>query len=86
MTNHYVVNMIPISNIIVEERLREDLGNLKILGKTISVHGLLNPITVFRRENKYVLVAGERRLRVCQQLEWHTIPAHILPKSEMFKQ
>ncbi|GHS88388.1 putative chromosome-partitioning protein ParB [Campylobacterota bacterium] len=36
------------------------------LAESIKRHGLLQPIVVFERGGKYVLIAGERRLRACR--------------------
>lgn len=45
--------------------------------------GIIQPITVRQTENGFELIAGERRLRACQQLGLATIPAYIFPvKSE----
>src|SRR4029077_4399579 len=37
--------------------------------------GLLQPVVVRRANGGYELIAGERRLRACQQLGWERIPA-----------
>ncbi|MFZ0370995.1 MAG: nucleoid occlusion protein [Halobacillus sp.] len=48
------------------------------LAQTIHTHGMIQPI-VLRRidEENYELIAGERRWRAVQTLEWETIPAII---------
>ncbi|SFF65515.1 Effector of nucleoid occlusion Noc [Halobacillus alkaliphilus] len=48
------------------------------LAQTIHTHGMIQPI-VLRRidEEDYELIAGERRWRAVQTLEWETIPAII---------
>lgn len=67
---------IPISEIKVDKsspsmkRYRIDLGDLSDLKASISKHGLLNPLTLVKLEKqegkyKYILVAGERRMRCC---------------------
>lgn len=62
---------IPISDIVVGTRRREDLGDISGLADSISSWGLLHPVVV---DDKNRLVAGERRLRACQQLGWSEIP------------
>jgi ParB family chromosome partitioning protein len=61
---------ITISDIQVGERRREDLGDIKALADSINSWGLLHPIVI---DDKNRLVAGERRLRACQQLGWKEI-------------
>ncbi len=47
------------------------------LAQSISQNGLLQPILVTQTDNGYTLIAGERRLMACRQLEWTTIPAIV---------
>jgi len=50
---------------------------------SIREKGIIQPITVRQTENGFELIAGERRLRACQQLGLATIPAYIFTvKSE----
>lgn len=65
-----------ISEITVGDRARKDLGNLESLIYSIQHYGLFNPITV---DEQYKLVAGERRLKACQQLGYEKISARIVP-------
>jgi len=70
---------IPINKIKIGKRIREELGDLKFLAKTIEVHGLLNPITVEEiGDGYYLLLAGEIRLEACKLLGWKEIEAHII--------
>lgn len=58
------------------KRFNED--SLRELANSIEKHGLIQPITVKQEEdNRYLLVAGERRYRAQQMLERPTIPAII---------
>ncbi|MCF7807927.1 MAG: ParB/RepB/Spo0J family partition protein [Candidatus Marinimicrobia bacterium] len=50
----------------------EDLKN------SINSKGLIQPVTVREIDGKYELIAGERRLRACQELKLESIPVHIL--------
>src|SRR3954470_3905061 len=50
---------------------------LKELESSIRSSGLLQPITVRRRDKGYELVAGERRLRAATRLGWTEIPAVV---------
>lgn len=55
----------------------EDLAELEA---SLRVSGLLQPISVRRREDgHFELIAGERRLRAATRLGWATIPALVKP-------
>ncbi|MGM8365463.1 nucleoid occlusion protein [Virgibacillus sp. W0181] len=49
------------------------------LAQTIHTHGMIQPIIVRKAEEEelYELIAGERRLKAVQLLEWEEIPAII---------
>jgi len=75
---------IPIDRITISEfNVRKNLeagsedANIEDLAKSINEQGLFNPIMVIKRQNKYELVAGQRRFIACQLLGWDTIPAVI---------
>jgi ParB family chromosome partitioning protein len=48
------------------------------LKASIRSKGLVQPVTVRLVNGEYELIAGERRLRACQELGLETIPVHIL--------
>lgn len=50
---------------------------LEELSKSIKVYGILQPITVRVKEDKYELIAGERRLRAAKLANIEFIPAII---------
>lgn len=55
-----------------------DADALKELAQSISVHGLIQPITVRRKGEKgehYEIICGERRFRACRMLKLVEIPA-----------
>jgi ParB family chromosome partitioning protein len=56
----------------VEEGIEE-------LAESIKRFGLLHPVTVFPKEEKYILLAGQRRLLAVKELGWQEIPAKVLP-------
>lgn len=70
---------IPINQIQIGERLREDLGDIASLAEEIKAVGLLNPVTV---SSDLRLLAGYRRLEACRSLGWEKIPAIVLPEGE----
>jgi len=69
---------IPIDKIRKGVRIREDLGNIELLAKTIFSLGLLHPITVSIEDaGSYTLLAGKRRLEACKTLGWKEIDALV---------
>jgi len=53
---------------------------IKELSQTIRTHGMIQPIVVRKIDDegeKYELIAGERRWRAVQLLEWENIPAIV---------
>lgn len=54
------IRCIPISAVLVEDRIRKDMGDIEALAESIRKSGLLHPIVV---DEEYRLLAGERRLR-----------------------
>lgn len=53
-------------------------GNLEELSESIKVYGVLQPISVRKiGENRYELVAGERRLRAAKLAKFQNIPAIV---------
>lgn len=73
------IKKIPLDKITEEERIREDLNIDKSFLSSITISGLLNPITVMKQDNDhYLLLAGKRRLEGCRMLGWKTIDANII--------
>jgi ParB family chromosome partitioning protein len=54
-----------------------DDDRISELCQTIKTHGVIQPIVVRIRNNKYEIIAGERRYRAVKKLELDTIPAII---------
>lgn len=76
--------LLPIDSIDIGERFRKDLGDLDELASSIAAIGLLHPITVLpgKRSGRWLLVAGERRLRASQRLGLDRIAARVLADPE----
>ncbi len=66
---------LPIDDIIVDERIRRDLGDISGLANSIRTVGLLHPILITSERH---LIVGLRRLRACKILGWPTIPVRVL--------
>lgn len=64
---------------------RRDFDPLKIeqLAESIDVHGLIEPIVVRKHENRFQIIAGERRWRAHQQLKKPHISAIVKCANEM---
>ena len=75
------VEKIPISNIVpnrYQPRTVFDDEKIEELARTIHTHGIIQPIVVrLAEDGLYEIIAGERRFRAVQLLEWETIPAII---------
>lgn len=60
---------VPIKDIKIGDRIREDLGDLNQLELSIEINGLLQPIIVQQGEGKkYELIDGERRIQVHKRM------------------
>lgn len=64
---------------------RRDFNQLKIeqLAESIDVHGLIEPIIVRKHENRFQIIAGERRWRAHQQLKKPHISAIVKCANDM---
>ncbi|MDR2151752.1 MAG: ParB/RepB/Spo0J family partition protein [Helicobacteraceae bacterium] len=60
-----------------QPRKRFDDEALADLGASIKQHGLLQPIVVFEKDGKFVLIAGERRLKASKLAGLSTIRAIV---------
>jgi ParB family chromosome partitioning protein len=72
---------VPIDAIEVnpyQPRTDFDQAALEELANSITVHGIIQPLTLRRlHEGKYQLIAGERRWRAAQMAGLKTVPAYI---------
>lgn len=64
-----------INSIVVGERHRKDLGDIKGLAQSISDFSLFHPIVV---KSDGQLIAGQRRLEACKSLGWTKIPVRVI--------
>jgi len=71
---------LPIAKIHVGKanvRTRQVEVGLDELAANIRRQGLLHPVIVFKTDDKYELIVGQRRYLACKRLGWDTIPALI---------
>lgn len=77
-----ILAKIPVQSISpnpYQPRLVFDPEPLEELKKSILQNGLIQPITVRRKDNdKYELISGERRLRASKEIGLKEIPAYII--------
>ena len=62
-------------DIVLNLRVRKNLGDISALMESMKKHGLLNPITVTRKGE---LIAGHRRLESAKRLGWQYIEVTVL--------
>ncbi len=65
----------------VQPRKNFSDGELQELSDSIAQYGVLNPLTVRLRDNRYELVAGERRLRAARLAGLYDVPCILLDVS-----
>ncbi|OFV97479.1 MAG: hypothetical protein A3F68_07615 [Acidobacteria bacterium RIFCSPLOWO2_12_FULL_54_10] len=61
----------------VQPRQEFDQGKLMELAASIKVHGVMQPIVVRKKDDRYLLIAGERRWRASQLAGLRTVPAVV---------
>jgi ParB family transcriptional regulator, chromosome partitioning protein len=78
---HEEIKKIPIDHIIpnrYQPRTVFDDEKIEELARTIHIHGVIQPIVVREYdEDKFEIIAGERRWRAMKKLEWEEVPAII---------
>jgi adenine-specific DNA-methyltransferase len=66
---------IPLSEITVDERFRQDLGDIAELAKNLAKRGTFHPLVVASNGR---LLAGGRRFAAAQSLGWTEIDCHVI--------
>ena len=61
-----------------QPRMEFDTEHLEELKQSVSENGIIQPITVRKADDGFELIAGERRLRVVQELGFARIPAYVM--------
>ncbi|MGA2035581.1 MAG: ParB/RepB/Spo0J family partition protein [Thermoguttaceae bacterium] len=61
-----------------QPRQEFDVAEMQSLAESIAEHGLLQPVVVRRVQDRYELIAGERRLRAARQAGWTDVPVHLI--------
>ncbi len=75
------IKKIPIDHIIpnrYQPRTVFDDEKIEELARTIHIHGVIQPIVVREYDqDKFEIIAGERRWRAMKKLEWEEVPAIV---------
>ncbi|GEL07568.1 nucleoid occlusion protein [Salisediminibacterium halotolerans] len=74
------VQQLPLEEIVpnpFQPRTVFDEEKIEELAETLRTHGMIQPIVVREREGKYEIIAGERRYRAVQMLQWETVPSVV---------
>lgn len=71
------VSMIPMEQVTVGERFRQELGEINDLVTSIKERGIIQPLAVMQQDNGYLLLAGGRRYAACEKAGIEEIPARI---------
>lgn len=71
------VGIIPIDQVVVGTRFRENYGDIEMLKESIKNEGIIQPLAVNIVDGKYNLLAGGRRFRACVELKIENIPVRI---------
>ncbi len=80
MSEMPIIKELPLKDIIIKERNREELGDIDSLAMSIHKHDLLHPIIVTKG---HVLIAGRRRLEAHRRLGLDTILVKVQGKEEL---
>jgi len=89
LNNEQDIANIPIDQIEADpDQPRKTFSDASVteLAQSIEAHGILQPILVYLKNDKYIIVAGERRFRACQKLGLSSISCKIMHyKTELQK-
>lgn|GEM_PF-6859440 len=84
-TGAETIQQVPIAEIthFPGGNIRERFEDLDQLAESIRHHGVLEPLIVNRRGGRYVLIAGERRLRAAGLAGLTTVPCRVLQLNDL---
>lgn len=66
-----------------QPRKKFDEEKLQALADSIEVHGIVSPLIVVKKDNYYMIVAGERRYRAARLLKLKTVPVIVKDYDEL---
>lgn len=62
------------------EQPRKNFDNIGKLSSNITKHGLMSPLEIVKKGDRYKLIDGERRLRAIKLLKWENVDCIVLKK------
>lgn len=81
----FMVNLVPTDKVdasSLQVRVHFDDNDIQALSQSIKEHGVLQPILVVQKGDRYEVIAGERRLRAAKLAGIERIPARIFQTSD----
>lgn len=81
------IDIFLLDNDTNQPRKMFDEAKLKELAQSIKVHGIMQPIIVYKNEGRYTIIAGERRFRAARMAGLSKVPVIIkqLEKREILE-
>ena len=81
------IDIFLLDNDTNQPRKKFDEEKLKELAQSIKVHGIMQPIIVYRSEGRYTIIAGERRFRAAKLAGLSKVPVIVkeLEKREILE-
>ena len=70
--------VLPVTEILIGENIRSELGDLSELTESIKQNALLNPLLVSKTGEGYVLIDGHRRLAAMTSLGYKETPVRLV--------
>ncbi len=77
-TTPLTVQILQIDRNPFQPRKIFDEAELDQLAASLQTQGLIQPIVVRHNEDRYQIVAGERRFRAAMRAGWSEVPVHVL--------
>ena len=75
------IRMVPVDDIIpnrFQPRLEFDPEAIQELASSIKIHGIVQPLVVRRVQNKFEIIAGERRYKAAQMVGLDSVPVIVV--------
>ena len=81
------IDIFLLDNDTNQPRKKFDEAKLKELAQSIKVHGIMQPIIVYKNEGRYTIIAGERRFRAARMAGLSKVPVIVkqLEKREVLE-
>lgn len=71
------IDIFLLDNDTNQPRKKFDEAKLKELAQSIKVHGIMQPIIVYKNEGRYTIIAGERRFRAAKLAGLSKVPVIV---------